>query len=161
MINWESDSLSYQLSANWRTRRLCFPDEVSAFSLPPPQTHFFISALSTDSRTLVFHQCLWNDRPLGSFSQRGQNLSQCYWFERLKWPTQRYFSKASTVCMDYCYNQENTNIHYFKNPTEGKSSSFSSGSACYLAFPYLRSCLHFTSNYFPITSFSIVLPPGA
>lgn len=159
MINWESDCLSC-LEKDEETQRwyqLCFPDEVSEFSLPPPQTHF-ISALSTDPRTHGLPSVLMGWQTTGLlFTERSEFVSVLL----IWWPTQRYFSKASPACINYYYNQENPNQHHFKKPTEAISSSLNSGSACYLTFPHLQSCLHFTSNYFSITSFSIVLPTRA
>lgn len=116
---------------------------LSVFSPAPPKMHLFISAFTTALGTrMVLHKC--------SFPWQRHRLPLCYWFERLKWPTQRYFSKASIACMDYSYNQENP-INILKNTkqtTMAVSSSLCIGGA-YDVIPSpppptadLQHCLH-------------------
>lgn len=165
MISWESDCFlimpaKFLYHALRRTRRLSvgtsFASQMKSQSSP---CHLpFISALSTDPSTHGLPSMLMGWQTTGLlFTERPEFVSVLL----IWWPTQRYFSKASTACINYYYNQENPNKHHFKKPTEAISSSLNSGSACYLTFPHLQSCLHFTSNYFSITSFSIMLPTRA
>lgn len=114
-------SLSRQLSANWRARRFCIGTGSASRTKSQSSPCHLPGRTSSQplARTHAHVLCY------GMTDQRGQSLSQCYWFERLKWPTRRYFSKGSTACMDYCHNQENPHEHYL-TPPEAISSSLSS-----------------------------------